>query len=234
MCFRPTDPRSSTSPAASGVRFRFDRRPSNGDVHNAFAPGSDLSTPIYTITNGGGADIVNATQRVLGGSWNTAVHPPGSYQVMIWTEDTRSLADTVWIPVTLVEGDPVPPARPVLGAVENDSTDRITVSWYPNTEQDLRGYRLEFTVDGSTWIQRDDESSVDGGPIVDFLRQHPLRNGVLPVDGGGFGLAGQRQPTERRLWFRINTTALTDRSSLTGSTAPREPEAGTRALIPLP
>jgi hypothetical protein len=145
-------------PPSTGMRFRFDRKPSNADVHNAYAPGSDLSTPIYTITNGAGADLVNATQRVLGGSWNTALHAPGSYQVMVWTEDTRGLADTVWIPVTLVEGDPVPPARPVLRAVENDSTDRITVSWYPNTEPDLRGYRLEFTVDGATWIQRDDES----------------------------------------------------------------------------
>jgi len=150
-------------PPSSGVRYRFDRKPSNSDVHNAYATGSDLSTPIYTITNGGGADVVNTTQRVLGGAWNTAQNSPGPYQLMVWTEDTRGLADTVWIPVTVVEGDPIPPARPLLLAVVNDSTNRITVSWYPNTEADLRGYRLEFSVDGVAWTQRDGESVLTTG-----------------------------------------------------------------------
>ncbi len=145
-------------PPSAGVRFRFDRQPSNNDVHRVFASGSDLSTHIYTITNGNGADMVNSTKSVPNNFWNTETLPVGSYTVMVFAEDTRRLTDTAYLPVTVERGDLVAPAPPVLKAVLNDSTNRVTISWYPNTEPDLLGYRLFYSLDGTVWTQRDNET----------------------------------------------------------------------------
>jgi hypothetical protein len=145
-------------PPSSGVRFRFDRQPSNNDVHRVFASGSDLSTHIYTITNGNGADAVNSTKSVPNNFWNSETLPVGPYTVMVFAEDTRRLTDTAYLPVTVERGDLVAPAPPVLKAVLNDSTNRVTISWYPNTEPDLLGYRLFYSLDGTVWTQRDNET----------------------------------------------------------------------------
>src|SRR6266571_8893841 len=51
-------------PPSAGVRFRFDTKPADAYVDNVFAPGSDLSTHIYIVTNGDGADYVNAAHIV--------------------------------------------------------------------------------------------------------------------------------------------------------------------------
>ncbi|MGB2959195.1 MAG: hypothetical protein WBD30_09940, partial [Bacteroidota bacterium] len=150
-------------PPAAGIRFRFDNKPGNSYVHRVFSPGSDLSTHIYTMTNGGGADEINSTGYVAPGYWNAGALPPGPYVVMIWAEDTRGLGDTAYVSVQVQEGDPVPPAAPVLKAVENDSTNRVTVSWYASTEPDLLGYRLYFTLDAKNWVQREDENVLEPG-----------------------------------------------------------------------
>jgi hypothetical protein len=164
-------------PPAGGVRFRFDLKPSNSYVHRVFSPGSNLATHIYTLTNGGGADEINSTKYVSPGFWDTGQLPPGPYSVMIWAVDTRSLGDTVMIPIQVEEGDPLPPAAPILRSVENDSTNRVTISWYPNTEPDLRGYRLYFTLDGKTWVQREDENVL--GPSATSISYDNIMSGTV-------------------------------------------------------
>jgi len=150
-------------PPSSGVRYRFDRKPNDSYVHRVFADGSDLSTHIYTITNGDGADYINATRIVNPNSWNTGALPVGNYVVMVFAQDTRSLADTEYVAVEVTRQDLVPPAPPLLRSVVQDSVDRFTISWYPNTEADLRGYRLYFTLNGVTWILKESESALPAG-----------------------------------------------------------------------
>lgn len=147
-------------PPSAGVRFRFDRKPYDSDVHRVFAPGSDLSTHIYTVTNGNGADAINSTRSVPNNYWNSELLPVGPYTVMIFTEDTRGWVDTVYLPVVVERGDLLPPAPPVLKAVVNDAPKRVTISWYPNREPDLLGYRLLYSINGTTWAQRESEAAL--------------------------------------------------------------------------
>ena len=132
-------------PPSGGVRYRFDTKPSNSYVHRVFATGSDLSTHIYTITNGNGADYINSTGIVNFNAWNSAALPPGDYVVMIFAEDTRALADTVYVPVRVEETDVIAPAVPLLRSVLNDSTATITVYWEPGTDADILGFRMYFS-----------------------------------------------------------------------------------------
>ncbi|MEW6511447.1 MAG: T9SS type A sorting domain-containing protein [Bacteroidota bacterium] len=145
-------------PPDGGVRYQFDRKPVDGDVHRVFSAGSDVSTHIYTLTNGAGANLVNSTRSVPNGAWDTMTLPEGDYLVMVFTQDTRGLSDTVYLPVRVLRGDLVPPAPPILSFVGSDSTNRIMIRWRPNGEPDLAGYRLEFSTNGSTWTQKEDES----------------------------------------------------------------------------
>ncbi len=145
-------------PPSNGVRFRFDRAPQDAYVNNVFAPGSDLSTHIYTITNGTGASDVNLTRVVLNNAWNTSTLPVGDYTVMVFTEDTRGLTDTVYVPVQVNRQDLVPPDPPKLQSIINDSTGRFTLRWAQNPEADLMGYRLYFSVNGSLWTLKENES----------------------------------------------------------------------------
>ncbi|MDH3252538.1 MAG: T9SS type A sorting domain-containing protein, partial [Ignavibacteria bacterium] len=157
-------------PPSGGVRYRFDSKPNNSYVHRVFSTGSDLSTHIYTITNGNGADYINNTAIVNLNAWNTGGLTPGDYVVMIFAEDTRALAETVYVPVRVEEGDVVPPAVPVLRSVINDSTARITVAWNANPDADLLGYRMYFSFDGVTWNLKDNESILRPG---DSIRSYP-------------------------------------------------------------
>ncbi len=145
-------------PPSNGVRFKFDRMPVDTYVANVFASGSDLSTHIYTVTNGNGADDVNATRVVNNNAWNSNSIPVGNYTVMIFTEDTRALTDTEYVAIQVTRQDLVPPAPPTLLAVLNDSTNKITLRWAQNAEADLMGYRLQFSLDGTNWTTRDNES----------------------------------------------------------------------------
>ncbi len=151
-------------PPSGGMRYQFYRKPSNAYVDRVFAAGSDLSTHIYTITNGYGADYINSTQVVHLNSWNTATLPPGSYAVMIFTQDGVGLADTLYVPVEVRQVDRVPPASPVIQQVLNDSTRRFTVRWAANQDPDLLGYRLYFSGDGVGWILKETEQTL--GPAA--------------------------------------------------------------------
>jgi len=145
-------------PPSAGVRFRFDRKPNDNYVHSTYATGADLSTPIYTITNGNGADEVNSTRSVPNNAWDTRSLPVGPYTVMVFAADTRGLADTEYVSLNVERNDVLPPVAPVLQSVLNDSTNRISLTWLPNPDPDLKGYRLFFSIDGNTWAQRENES----------------------------------------------------------------------------
>ena len=145
-------------PPSAGVRFRFDTKPNDSYVGNVYAPGSDLSTHIYSVTNGDGADYINSTHVVSNNAWNTLNVPIGNYTAMVFSKDTRANADTAHVAIQVIRADIVPPAPPLLHSVINDSTNRLTVRWSANAELDLRGYRLYFSLDGVTWTLKDNES----------------------------------------------------------------------------
>lgn len=147
-------------PPSGGVRYRFDRKPLDADVHNVFATGSDLSTHMYTITNGGGADAVNSTRRVGNGFWDTGALAPGPYRVVVWAEDTRGLRDSTLTDLTVQATDAVPPAPPVLLAVTNIGEDSVKIIWKAGAESDLAGYRLYFTLNGMSWVLKADEQKL--------------------------------------------------------------------------
>jgi hypothetical protein len=197
-------------PPAGGVRFRFDRKPTDSDVHNAFAPGSDLSTPIYTVTNGNGADAMLSTRTVPNNAWDTRSLPEGLYSVMIFAGDTRGLADTAYVNLTVDRTDALPPAVPVMQSVLNDSTHRITLAWLQNPDPDLKGYRLNYTIDGKTWAQRDDETRLT--PVTTSVAYENINSGRVffrltavdsaapanvspPGDVYGFSLYGTTEAT---------------------------------------
>jgi len=173
-------------PPSGGVRFRFDRKPVDADVHDVFAAGSDLSTHIYTITNGGGADAVNSTRRVGNSSWDTGALPPGPYRVVVWAEDTRGLRDSAVADLTVQVADAVPPAPPVLLAVTNVGDDSVMIRWKGGTEPDLAGYRLSFTLNGLTWVQKADENTL-GPPVTSVTypigQDQAVYFRVVSVDG---------------------------------------------------
>jgi hypothetical protein len=225
-------------PPSSGVRFRFDRKPYDADVHNVFATGSDLSTHIYTVTNGNGADAINATRSVPNGFWDTEALPAGPYTVMVFTEDTRGWADTEYVAVTVERSDLLPPATPVLRAVMNDSTNRVTISWYPNTEGDLLGYRLYFSTDGTSWTQRDNETRLGRG--VSSISYDNIRSGriffrIVAVDSAS---PTNVSPYSDIYGLRLNSSSDKtlivdgfDRTELSGSShASSHPHAMTHGL----
>ena len=123
------------SPPNNGLRFQFDRKPTV-DVHNTFHPTlSSTSAHVYYVTN-------TTTSKSY---WDTSVIPEGEYTAMIFAEDTKHNADTVYVPVRVTRRDQLAPAQPTLLAINQTSTP--TARWLANTEVDLHGYRLYNSTD---------------------------------------------------------------------------------------
>ncbi|MDW7679124.1 MAG: hypothetical protein SCK70_01050, partial [bacterium] len=123
--------------------FQFDRKPANSTVHNVFFKKySSTSSHVYIVTN----------QIVRNDFWNVAQLSLANYQVMVYTMDTRDNADTVYVPVEILEEDVTPPAAPVLKYVRK-TPGGFQLAWYPNTEDDLAGYRLYYSYDNVDWRQ---------------------------------------------------------------------------------
>lgn len=146
------------TPAANGVRYRFDWKPNDANSNTVYTLTSSTSLHIYYLTNGNGNIGTSRLQSVSNSAFNSTLLPAGQYQAMVYAKDTHGNADTVFVPFEISTQDVIAPANPVLKSVINDSTNRITVSWYPNTEPDLKGYRLYSSVNGSTWNLQKDES----------------------------------------------------------------------------
>ncbi|MDZ7288319.1 MAG: hypothetical protein ONB44_00095 [candidate division KSB1 bacterium] len=127
------------SPPNNGLRYQFDRKPT-ASVHNTFHPSlSNTSTHVYYVTN-------TATTKTY---WDTGTLPEGDYTVMVFTEDTRRNADTVYVPVRVTRRDQLAPAQPTLLSVTFAGTP--LARWKANTEVDLLGYRLSASSDNASW-----------------------------------------------------------------------------------
>ncbi|NIR52194.1 T9SS type A sorting domain-containing protein, partial [candidate division KSB1 bacterium] len=138
-------------PSNGGLRFQFDTKPSNSNIHRVFFdPLSSTSSHVYIVTN----DITRDN------FWNTAAIPEDTYVVMVFTEDTRNNADTMYVSVETTDADLIPPSQPVLRFVK-EIQNGFTVSWFPNTDEDLLGYRLFFSFDNKTWSLFRDERSLN-------------------------------------------------------------------------
>lgn len=144
-------------PGAEGVRFRFDSKPSNAYVHNVFDPAqSSLSSHVYRATN-----ALTRTE-----SWDTAALPEGAYTVMLFAEDTRGNADTVYAEVQVTRDDLVPPPPATLQhVVEEAGTARL--AWTEAAADDLAGYQLYRSTDALQWsLHRAPEELP--GPVATF------------------------------------------------------------------
>ncbi|MBI3005745.1 MAG: T9SS type A sorting domain-containing protein [Ignavibacteriales bacterium] len=147
-------------PPAGGSRFQFDWKPNDDNVGFVFTPQSNVGTHIYILTNGSGSVGTSRLQAPGNNFFDSRDLSPGNYVAMIFAVDTRGNADTVYAPFEISAQDNIPPAQPVLKSVMNDSTNRVTVSWYPNSDGDLQGYRLYSSVDGASWTLKENETSL--------------------------------------------------------------------------
>ncbi len=152
-------------PAGEGVRFQFDRKPNNAWVNIVyFRKLSSTTSHAYQVTNDVSRDNF----------WNTADLLPGSYVAMAFTEDTRGNTDTSYVAVQVKETDSIAPGQPELRQVV-ETEDGMRLTWQPNSDADLAGYRLYFSFDNETWNLFRDETvytpSVTDTTIDQILRR---------------------------------------------------------------
>ncbi len=133
--------------------------PSDAYVTNVYFTGSDLSNYYYTVTNKITADAY----------WDTRGFLPGKYKVRVFTTDTYLNEAEVWTDVEVVESDITPPDRPALMAFEGDDTKRWQLSWLPNTQSDIAGYKVYFSIRGDIWTLQSalsDQTAADDTTLV--------------------------------------------------------------------
>lgn len=147
------------APPDNGLRYTYYNKPGDNYVNvNYYQPESNTSSHVYIVTNGTGTSNVAATQTVSNSYWNVNDFPYGNYVVMVYTEDTRGNADTVYIPVTTTDIDLIPPAEPTLKYAKKDSANYFTIAWNIPADPDLKGYRLYYSIDGLNFNIRDNET----------------------------------------------------------------------------
>jgi hypothetical protein len=146
------------APPDDGLRYTYYNKPGDNYVNvNYYQTESNTSSHVYIVTNGTGSSNVAATQVVSNSYWNVNDFPYGNYIVMVYTEDTRGNADTVYVPVTTTDIDLIPPAVPTLKYVKKDSANYFTIAWNIPPDSDLKGYRLYYSIDGINFNVRDSE-----------------------------------------------------------------------------
>lgn len=152
------------NPPDNGLRYTYYNKPGDTYVNiNYYQPESSTSSHVYIATNGSGSSSVASTQVVSNNFWNVDNFPYGNYVVMVYAEDTRGNADTVYLPVTTTDIDLIPPVQPILKAVRKDSTNYFRISWTPPNDADLKGYRLYYSIDGMNYLLRDNETVLTSG-----------------------------------------------------------------------
>lgn len=159
-------------PPGNGVRYKFDYKPNDAQSNVAYTLESTTSQHIYILTNGTGNIGIGTSstyRTIVNNYFDASLYPAGQYQVMVYALDTHGNADTVYVPFEISSQDVVPPAAPKLRSVRNDAVNQVTVAWYPNTEPDLKGYRLYSSVNGTAWtLQRDEATLTPGVTSLSF------------------------------------------------------------------
>lgn len=204
------------NPPTDGTRYKFDYKPSDTYANVIYTLQSNTSTHIYYLTNGNGTHGMSTSsnsRNVPNNFLDVSLFPPGNYQVMVFAKDTRGNADTIYVPFEISNLDVVPPAPPILRAVVNDSTNKVTVRWYANTEPDLKGYRLYSSINGSTWNLQKDET-------------------VLNRNTTSYSFTGISQTTP--VFFRISavdSAGITNESEFSDTYGLRPNVAGKKVLL---
>jgi hypothetical protein len=151
-------------PPSNGTRYKFDYKPIDSYSNNVYTLQSDVSNHIYILTNGignHGTSTTSASRIVNNNYFASSSLPEGPYVLMVYALDTHGNADTVYVPFEVSAQDVIGPAPPKLKSVLNDAPNQVTVSWYPNTEPDLLGYRLYSTVNGTSWTLQRNENQLN-------------------------------------------------------------------------
>lgn len=168
-------------PDDAGVKYRFDYKPSNTYVHNAFVKNvATLSNPVYWITNGDGADEINRSHIVSDNYFDASALSEGNYQLEIFAEDTRENKSNKFFAITIV--DPKPKAPLVYALLNSDNKRAIKVKWKSNDESDVIGYRLYYSTDSelNNWQLAADENQLKN-EINEFTIESPTEYKV-PTD----------------------------------------------------
>jgi hypothetical protein len=133
-------------PNDNGVKYRFDIKPFDTYVHNAYVKNvATLSNPVYWITNGNGADEINRSRVIRDNYFDASALLEGKYYLEIFAEDTRDNKTNKYFPITIV--DPKPNRPHIYAVLNSDSKQGVTVIWKSNDESDIVGYRLYYSTD---------------------------------------------------------------------------------------
>ncbi len=146
-------------PDDAGVKYRFDWKPLNSYVHSAFVKNTaTLSNPVYWLTNGNGANEINSSKVISDNYFDTFLLSTGSYQLEVFSEDTRENKSNAFFPITIV--DPVPSTPTIYTLLNVDGKRSLRIRWKKNEGVDVAGYRLYYSTNSelSDWQLAADES----------------------------------------------------------------------------
>ncbi|GMU84841.1 MAG: hypothetical protein AMXMBFR48_00830 [Ignavibacteriales bacterium] len=174
------------NPPDNGLRFKYYGLPRDQYVNvNYYRPESNTSKHVYIVTNGSGAANVASTQVVSNNYFDADAYPYGNYKVMVFTYDTRGHGDTVYIPVTTAPADLNPPAAPLFKSILRDSTNYFTLRWTAPADGDLKGFRIHYSNDGTTFQVRESENTLTSlitNRTYSYGLPNPLYLKVFAVD----------------------------------------------------
>ncbi len=151
-------------PNDGGIKYRFDLKPLDTYVHNAYVKNvATLSNPLYWITNGDGADAINNSRIISNNYFDASALQEGNYQLEIFAEDTRDNKSNKFSPITIT--DPKPNTPLIYAILNSDSKRGLTVKWKSNDESDVVGYRLYYSANFelSNWQLVADELELTSG-----------------------------------------------------------------------
>ena len=148
-------------PNDAGVKYRFDLKPLDTYVHNAYVKNvATLSNPVYWLTNGDGADAINSSRVVSDNYFDASALPEGSYELEIFAEDTRDNKSNKYFSIVIT--DPKPKSPLIYALLNSDEKRGVTVKWKSNGESDVIGYRLYYSTNSelTNWQLAVDETEL--------------------------------------------------------------------------